>query len=119
MHSATDWPGVVRRMWLRMDMLEPPFEVATPELGERLAMLDYLTANALQVNRSTLAARPGRDTYQRQCARCHELPDPANHSAQDWFVVVRRMNQHMQDILGTELTTAQIDSITRYLSGSG
>jgi cytochrome c5 len=115
MHSATDWPSVIRRMWLRMDLLEPPFQVPVPELGDRLVMLDYLTANALRVNQSMLPAAPGGDAFQLECGRCHELPDPGQHSSQDWYVVVRRMNQHMRDILGRELTSEQIDSITRYL----
>lgn len=118
MHSATDWPGVIRRMWLRMDLLEPPYQVPRPELGDRIVMLDYVTANALQVSRAQLRDALGRETFQTRCSRCHELPDPAQHSSQDWFVVVRRMNQHMRDILGTELTNPQIDSITRYLSGA-
>jgi cytochrome c5 len=115
MHSATDWPGVVRRMWLRMDLLQPPYQVPKPELGERIVMLDYLTNNALQVSMAQLPARPGRATFQTQCTQCHALPDPAQHSTQDWYVVVRRMNQHMRDILGKEMATPQIDSITRYL----
>jgi hypothetical protein len=115
MHSATDWPGVVRRMWLRMDLLQPPYQGPKPELGERIVMLDYLTNNALQVSMAQLPARPGRATFQTQCTQCHALPDPAQHSTQDWYVVVRRMNQHMRDILGKEMATPQIDSITRYL----
>jgi hypothetical protein len=34
---------------------------------------------------------------------------------QDWFVVVRRMNDHMQEILGTSITSEQIEQIVGYL----
>ena len=37
MHSATDWPSVARRMWLRMELLPPTLGVKTPTLGERLS----------------------------------------------------------------------------------
>jgi cytochrome c5 len=118
MHSATDWPGVVRRMWLRMDLLDPRHEVPIPGLGERIVLLDYLTGNALRVSTGNLPDAPGRDLFEATCHQCHELPDPRQHSAQDWYVVVRRMNQHSRDILGRELTASQIDGITRYLSAS-
>ena len=46
-HSATDWPGVIRRMWLRMDRLPPSFGVKVPTMQQRQGMLNYLIANAL------------------------------------------------------------------------
>jgi cytochrome c5 len=115
MHSATDWPGVVRRMWLRMDLLNPQHRVPTPELGERIVLLDYLNGHALKVSKSALPDTPEREFFQNTCAQCHELPDPRQHSAQDWYVVVRRMNQHMSAILGKELTNEEIEQIVRYL----
>jgi mono/diheme cytochrome c family protein len=116
MHSATDWPSVVRRMWLRMDLLDPQYAVPKPELGERIVLLDYLTTNALKVSRANLPDAPGRQFFVETCAQCHELPDPSQHSAEDWFVTVRRMNDHMRAILGRELTPAQIDEVSRFLS---
>ena len=116
MHSATDWPSVVRRMWLRMDLLDPQYAIPTPQLGERIVLLDYLTTNSLKVSRANLPDAPGRQSFVNTCAQCHELPDPHQHSAQDWFVTVRRMNDHMRAILQRELTTAEIDEISRYLS---
>jgi cytochrome c5 len=118
MHSATDWPGVVRRMWLRLDLLDPQFAIPKPELGERIAMLDYLTQNALKVNHDNLLDAPGREFFEATCGQCHELPDPRQHSSQDWFVVVRRMNQHMRDILGRELSNPEIEQVTRYLTAA-
>jgi len=118
MHSATDWPAVVRRMWLRIDLLEPQYTVPSPELGERLVLLDYLTGNALKVSRANLPDAPGREFFETTCAQCHELPDPHQHSSQDWFVVVRRMNEHMRAILGRELTSAEVDQVTRYLTAA-
>jgi len=115
MHSATDWPGVVRRMWLRMGTLGPDYVVPKPEMGQRIVILDYLTTNALQVA-TNLPDGPGRDLVMDTCGQCHELPDPRQHSEEDWFVVVRRMNQHMQDILGSTLSAEDIERVVRYLA---
>lgn len=115
MHSATDWPAVVRRMWLRMGTLGPDYVVPNPEMGERIVILDYLTTNALQVA-TNLPDGPGRDFFTDTCGQCHELPDPRQHSEADWFVVVRRMNQHMQEILGSTLSAEDIERVVRYLT---
>jgi cytochrome c5 len=117
MHSATDWPSVARRMWLRMGQLGPDYVVPNPEMGERIVILDYLTANAFQVATS-LPEGPGRQFFQDTCGQCHELPDPRQHSEEDWFVVVRRMNQHMQEILGTTLSAEDIERVVRYLASA-
>lgn len=118
MHSATDWPGVVRRMWLRMAQLGPDFTVPVPEMGQRVVLLDYLTANALKVNEGNLPDGPMRQVFVQTCAQCHELPDPHQHSEQDWYVVVRRMNQHMQDLLDRTLPSEDIDRIVQYLASA-
>ena len=34
--------------------------------------------------------------YQRACNQCHELPDPAAHSADEWPAVVARMQSNME-----------------------
>jgi cytochrome c5 len=115
MHSATDWPTVARRMWLRMGELGSGFSVPEPEMGQRIVLLDYLTANALRVSEGNLPDGPARQFFIDTCAQCHELPDPRQHSEQDWFVVVRRMNDHMQEILGTSITSEQIEQIVGYL----
>jgi cytochrome c5 len=117
MHSATDWPSVARRMWLRMGLLGGGYTVPEPEMGQRIVLLDYLTANALQVA-ATLPDAPGREAFIETCGQCHELPDPRQHNAQDWFVVVRRMNQHMEEILGVTATSDEVETIVQYLTAA-
>lgn len=97
-HSATDWPSVVRRMWLRMDRLPPTFGVRAPSMQQRQAMLDYLIANALKVSGANLPQGAGRATFSQTCSRCHALPDPRQHSAADWPAVVLRMEQRMDQM---------------------
>ncbi|MCL4864452.1 MAG: hypothetical protein KJZ47_01080 [Gemmatimonadales bacterium] len=115
MHSATDWPGVVRRMWLRMDRLPSEFSVAIPDQGARNTMLTYLTANALQVSGATLPAGEGRETFAVICSRCHALPDPKIHSAQDWLAVFLRMEQNMTRMNVSQATPAETQQILGYL----
>lgn len=95
MHSATDWPSVARRMWLRMELLPPSLGVKVPTMAERFALLDYMTANALRVSGATLPSGPGRETFAQVCSRCHALPDPRVHSRADWPTVFARMEQNM------------------------
>jgi len=116
-HSATDWPRYIRRMWVRTEGLPARFEVPVPSRGERQVMLEYLIANALQVT-GELPAGPGRDLFTQTCDRCHELPDPKAHSADDWTAVVRRMMDHMQEVLGRTLTPDQYSRIAIYLESA-
>lgn len=114
-HSATDWPGVIRRMWLRMDRINPSFEVPIPNGAERLVMLEYLLDNALRVRTSGLPAGAGRDLFVSTCSSCHELADPSQHSAEDWAGVVRRMQGHMEGMLGEFMSQGDSRQITAYL----
>jgi cytochrome c5 len=95
-HSATDWPGVARRMWLRMEWLPAPLGVQVPSAAERFELLSYLTANALKVSGAVLPAGRGRNEFSVVCSQCHALPDPRVHSPQDWPTVYARMERNME-----------------------
>ena len=114
-HSATDWPRVLRRMWLRMGLVDSGLIVPTPTDTERFAMLQYVIDNALQVSDATLPDLPGRPKYKSTCSRCHELPDPAQHSPADWATTIRRMSGHMEDLLRQPLSREDYVTITEYL----
>jgi cytochrome c5 len=95
-HSATDWPSVARRMWLRMDFLPVSLGVKVPTPAERGTILSYLLANSLKVSGSVLPAGKGRDEFSVVCSQCHSLPDPRVHSATDWPAVYARMERNME-----------------------
>ena len=95
-HSATDWPSVARRMWLRMEWLPASLGVQVPSAAERGTVLSYLTTNALKVSGSVLPPGKGRDEFAVVCSQCHALPDPRVHSPQDWPVVYARMERNME-----------------------
>ena len=115
-HSATDWPRVLRRMWLRVGMLDSSFGVPVPNTAQRLVMLRYVEQNALQVLAGDLPDLAGRELFTTTCSQCHELPDPYQHSSEDWPVVVRRMMTHMEDILGVSITSLQYSNLSSFLS---
>jgi mono/diheme cytochrome c family protein len=95
-HSATDWPSVARRMWLRMDNLPAPLGVQVPPPEDRFVLLNYLTTNALKVSGTVLPAGKGRDEFSVVCSQCHSLPDPRVHSGADWPTVYSRMERNME-----------------------
>lgn len=119
MHSATDWPSIARRMWLRMEWLPPTLGVKVPTMAERFAMLDYLTANALRVSAANLPPGAGRETFQLVCSRCHALPDPRVHSPADWPAVFSRMQQNMERMKVAPPTRSQTSDILLYLQSTG
>ncbi|MBE0591771.1 MAG: hypothetical protein IH616_05150 [Gemmatimonadales bacterium] len=114
-HSATDWPVVLRRMWLRTEGLPAGYTVPVPDARERVLILDYVLGHALQVANAELPAGPGRELFRSTCNRCHELPDPRQHSDQDWAAVVIRMRQHMVQMLHQSPAQSQVQDIILYL----
>ncbi|HEY7686918.1 MAG TPA: hypothetical protein VH833_12510 [Gemmatimonadales bacterium] len=95
-HSATDWPSVARRMWLRMEWLPASLGVKVPTAAERFTINEYLITNALKVSGAGLPAGQGREEFSVVCSQCHALPDPRVHAAQDWPTVYARMERNME-----------------------
>jgi cytochrome c5 len=117
-HSATDWPVVLRRMWLRMSSLDTAYQVAVPTAAERVVILDYMLSNALNVTADLLPDAPGRLLFAQKCGACHGLPDPGQHAPDDWVSVVRRMNGRMEHLLGTVLSQDEMQRIVLYLEAA-
>lgn len=119
MHSATDWPSVARRMWLRMEMLPPAVGVQVPSASDRYTMLTYLLANSLKVSGSVLPPGKGRDEFAIVCSQCHAVPDPRVHSPQDWPAVYSRMERNMERMGVRPPTATQTGDILLYLQAQG
>lgn len=114
MHGPVDWPGVVRRMWVRIDMMAGALGVQIPSTAERSQLLAYLQAHALKVAEN-LPAGAGKETFQAVCSRCHALADPKVHSPPDWPVVVMRMEKNMEKMKVSGVTHDQATAIIGYL----
>jgi cytochrome c5 len=114
-HSVTDWPVVLRRMWLRMERIDTAYQIKVPTNAERAVIMDYLVANALRVTSGDLPDAPGKELFVQRCGACHGLPDVRQHSAEDWVAVVRRMNGRMEKLIGEVLSQDELQRIVLYL----
>ncbi len=115
MHSATDWPRILRRMWLRMDWLPDSLQVALPEVGDRNMLSRYLMENALRVSAEELPPGSGRETFVTLCSQCHSTPDPFLHSGQDWVSVFQRMELNMERMGVRRPSRAETEAVLSYL----
>lgn len=137
MHSAQEWPLLVRRMQLRAHTLQrrmggPLTEglvgdvmmqgLATTELemaapAEAVdSLTGYLQRNALPtVDPAELGEGPGVAFYRRTCGTCHELPDPAAHTAMEWETVLQRMNVNMRLMDVEPLERQEMNRVLEFL----
>jgi cytochrome c5 len=117
MHGPIDWTIVLRRMWVRIDMMAGSLGVQIPSTAERSQLLAYLQKNALKVAEH-LPAGPGKDVFMTVCSRCHVLADPKVHSPPDWPVVVMRMERNMEKMRVSGVTRPQAEQIVAYLQAA-
>lgn len=114
MHSAAEWPVLLRRMELRArtlhDRMGGPMtrdlmgeilmsgmaSAVLPSAEDADSLLAYFQRNAMPaVDPATLGEGTGAGFYVEQCSMCHETPDPAAHTAEEWEEVVGRMRANM------------------------
>jgi cytochrome c5 len=107
MHHAGKWPGIVRRMVLRMQgkgnmgtlMAEMMAGVKAPNEADTGAIIEYLSRHGqtpLDPARYPELNRPSGEAFRLACNQCHVLPDPQRHTAQEWRAVVARMQENME-----------------------
>jgi len=107
MHSAEEWPEVLQRMLRRMQMMSggmmmgSMMGIKTPTSQEETTLLAYLNRHSLhaadQRTLSGLNSSSGM-LFQQACSQCHALPDPKQHTPQEWPDVVARMKQNMKQM---------------------
>lgn len=137
MHSAEEWPLLLRRMQLRARTLQRrlggPLADRTVgrfllqgisstelEMAATESQLDsleaYLVRNALPtVERGELGPGPYADFYRQTCGTCHELPDPAAYTASEWEEIVPRMANNMRLMAVEPITDDDQDRILEFL----
>ncbi|MGA7986044.1 MAG: hypothetical protein WCA01_12760 [Burkholderiales bacterium] len=107
MHQAAKWPKVVERMAARMRgkgnmgrlMREMMAGVRAPSEDEERVLLDYLRRygqTPLDPRQYPEAFTPRGEPFRLACRQCHVLPDPRRHTAEEWRVVVARMEKNME-----------------------
>ncbi len=105
LHTATEWPAVVKRMDRRMQMMSGHGmmmgSIEAPDEQELATILGYLQAHAQKPLPTRLAPELGSaagKAFREYCSQCHVLPDPGQHTADKWPGVVERMKGHMKSM---------------------
>lgn len=122
LHSATEWPVVVKRMQMHMQMhmqwSDRWMKIDIPSEKELSVVIDYLQDNA-QVPIDTTAYSDIKSTggkiFSQTCSQCHVLPDPKQHAANEWPTVINRMLNHIAT--GNKLMPEkqEVEQITKFL----
>ncbi|VAW87161.1 hypothetical protein MNBD_GAMMA17-408 [hydrothermal vent metagenome] len=104
MHTAEEWPRVVDRMNQRMQMMSGRsmmgmmHDIQAPEDYELEVLIAYLQNHAQKpIDKSQyedLNSIAGQ-SFEAVCSQCHVLPDPKQHTVDEWPAVVQRMKQNM------------------------
>jgi hypothetical protein len=134
MHSAGEWPVLLRRMLLRERTLQNRLggpatrslvgswlldivkNVGYPTPEEQTRILEYLQQNALPVARpGEFANSPESRLFTTRCTICHDTPSPSAHTAAEWPAVVARMESNMQLMDVPTIPAPQADSIVHFL----
>lgn len=123
LHTAEEWPAVIARMKKNMDggglMMRIMHGIRKPSKDETQTLVSYLQANGRKaVDPEQLPDResPAAQAFQTTCSQCHALPDPKQHTAQEWPATVERMTQNMRNMGKTVPDKATLDQIIAYLS---
>lgn len=127
-HSPEHWDLTFERMFRRMRMMErekqSPWgrwmpDVQAPSINEAKVLLAYLKQNALKPAPEDLIPDeddPGANLFAKTCARCHTLPDPSQHTAEEWTIVVKRMRSNMKQMGVPDIEEDVQKQIIEYLA---
>ena len=105
MHSAEKWSSILQRVSWHMQMMSrgkkmgriKQIEAPSPQEGtELLTYLKRYSLHAADQSKLEHLDTPSGIAFLQTCAQCHALPDPKQHTAQEWPGVTTRMNQNMQ-----------------------
>ena len=107
MHHAAKWPAIFERMVVRMRgkgnlgelMQDMMAGVEAPSVDEAETLLAYLRKHSqrqLDPKKYPAVNLPEGRSFKLACQQCHVLPDPKRHTAEEWRIVVARMQENMQ-----------------------
>jgi mono/diheme cytochrome c family protein len=133
MHTAAEWPILVRRMLMRASTLQarlggPVTEgllgeilvagmgtAALPQPSDADSLIAYLQRNAMPAARPDEYTGEGSELVVQKCSLCHELPSTTAHTAAGWEDLVRRMQANMGAMDVPPLASEEADAIIDYL----
>lgn len=126
MHTAAEWPTVAARMNARIQMMNRMGmtmmgQIAAPtkeELDTITAYLEKYAQTAIAPKKYPLDNPAGR-AFSSTCAQCHALPEPKQHTPQEWPSVVVRMKEHESQMGRIVPDDAATQLITEFLQRHG
>lgn len=124
MHTAEEWPRVVDRMNQRMqmmsgrNMMRMMHDIKAPSDNELQILVAYLQKHAQQAidkTQYTDLNSPAGKTFMATCSQCHALPDPKQHTVDEWPAVVERMTRNMDAMEKAVPDQEILEAIVAYL----
>jgi cytochrome c5 len=118
MHSSAEWPAIADRMFSRTDRMSGMMGVKSPSQEDRMAIVNYLQANAMRaVPEASMpaAGSTGASHYKEFCSQCHALPDPKSHTRAEWPAIVDKMQANMKVMKKKTMTAEQEKEVLGYL----
>ncbi len=118
MHTSKEWPAVVDRMNMRMQMMDGMMGIHAPSQEEIGSIVNYLKKHAqVEINREAyfdLHSTQGQ-LFSHICSQCHVLPEPKQHTSEEWPAVIGRMLSHMSSQDKEIPESDQIQDLIQYL----
>lgn len=119
LHTADEWPSVVDRMNRRMRMMGGMMhDIEAPNNDELLTLVAYLQQHAqMPIDRAryTDLSAPSGKLFEATCSQCHVLPDPKQHTSDEWPGVVGRMTQNMKTMGKPLPDRATLKTVIKFL----
>lgn len=119
LHTAGEWPSVADRMSQRMRMMSGMMrDIEAPNNDEFHTLVAYLQQHAqIPIDRAryTDLSAPAGKLFEATCSQCHVLPDPKQHTANEWLGVVGRMTQNMKAMGKPQPDQATLETVIEFL----
>jgi len=121
MHTEEEWDQVFWKMYWRMQVMRSNnTNFLVPEYDQAHKLLGYLKAYAIKPFKEyrgkyiDTSSEPFR-LFQSICTQCHTLPDPRQHTAEEWPTIVNKMKQNIVSMVKVRTTDTNMQKIMTFL----
>ena len=125
LHTAPEWSNVLTRMVKRMSKMElggmGMMQIESPSQAEFEILSSYLVVNSmvgLDPQQSMEMTGPGADAFREVCSACHALPDPRQHTQDEWPAVVDRMTRNMRSLDRVVPSDSELEQVITFLQSN-
>lgn len=110
-----EWPTVIDRINQRMRMMH---DIGAPNREELRTLMLYLQQHAqIPIARARYAdlGAPGGKLFEATCSGCHALPEPGQHTSDEWPGVVRHMTYNRETMGKLRPDQATFETVVEFL----